>query len=469
MNDRADWPGALLGTDDLEALADAPGQRLTVELLPDGRMRAPNPQTRAILRDRLRNAEVLSTGRGWAVLRSLEPPTNEPPPEREVVVTGSLGDSGISVIDFIGFLATGYQTGVLTASSGELERSVYFAKGDVVWAATNAPDERLGEFLVARGKLTRDQLHAVISQTGNTKIGRTCVERGFISAHTLWIMIQAQLQEIFARLLSMNGGLWAFARVKAEVLAESQFQISTQGLLVEALRRLDELQVYRQRVRSAKLRVQRVRPGVDGQVQTGDLVLRLEPSLKEEATQLLRALPGSATILELMRLLGKGEFEVTRIVYHLLRANLLEIVHDVDTGPIPRRTAVSKTEAKEVLDIYSMALREMFEAVSRISRLPQFSAAIGDFLRDESGNGAYAALLRSVQLHADGSLDEEPIYAAVEALSMNAQGLSDALSELLFFALFQATELLGRRKGDDLARRIKMIHGLLTQTRPATP
>jgi hypothetical protein len=104
-----------------------------------------------------------------------------------------------------------------------------------------------------------------------------------------------------------------------------------------------------------------------------------------------------------------------------------------------------------------------------VNRLPQFVAAIADFLRDETGDGDYAGLLKAVQIHSDGGLDEEAIYSAVDHLGLNAQGLSDALSELLFFALFQATEVLGRRRGDDLARRIKMIHGLLTQTRPQSP
>jgi hypothetical protein len=64
----------------------------------------------------------------------------------------------------------------------------------------------------------------------------------------------------------------------------------------------------------------------------------------------------------------------------------------------------------------------------------------------------------------DGSLDENGLIQHLNGLSTTTQDLSDALSEVLFFVLFQATEYLGRRRGDDLARRVKLILGLLANT-----
>ena len=61
----------------------------------------------------------------------------------------------------------------------------------------------------------------------------------------------------------------------------------------------------------------------------------------------------------------------------------------------------------------------------------------------------------------DGSLEEDSVLRGVVQGAVPAEALRDALSELLFFVLYQATELLGRRRGDDLARRVKMIHNML--------
>ncbi|MCK6550971.1 DUF4388 domain-containing protein [Myxococcota bacterium] len=453
---------------DVEVVLPDDDARLTLELLPDGRLRAPAPDTRELLRHRLRKAEVLRTGPRWAVLRTLDVPESVDDSvgfEREVIAAGTLGERGISLIDFIGFIANGQLTGVLSAASGDVTRSVFFFRGDVVWASSTGTQDRFGEFLLSRGKVTREQLAAAV-RDGEKRIGRACVERGFLSAHELYGLVQAQLTEIFDRLLAMDVGMWFFTRVSQETLAASQIHLSTQGLLVDALRRLDEMQIYRQRVRTPNVVVQRVKgqkPGASGgasEAPTDDLVAQLDESVRANAGQLLRHLPGSATILELMRICGRGEFEVTRTVYHLLRRGIVEIVPQQETGPIPRRlTAISKTEAHEVISIYSMAFREMFEEVARMGRAAELQMAANAFLRDEST--AYAHLLRAASLAPDGTIDESAMLGALAELAISSQELSDALSELLFFVLFQATEFLGRRRGDDLARRVKLILGML--------
>ncbi len=452
---------ALPSTDDLEALSDD-DRRLIVELLPDGRMRAPEQATRDILRDRLRRAEVLPTGHGWAVLRALAPSeVSDDKAQRQVVAAGTMDEAGLSVIDFIGFLASGYQTGVLTVSTGDVERSIYMHNGDVVWASSSAPDDRLGELLVTRGKISREQLDEVL-EGGERRIGQRCVDLGFIAAHDLWSMVQAQLKEIFDRLLAMESGVWSFARVSEEVLAESQIHMSTQGLLVDALRRLDELQVYRQRIRSADVVVERKTSANAADVSdTQEGLERVTKELRTDGAQMLAVLPASASIRALMRLVGKSEFEVTRTVYHLLRANLVEIVAQ-ETGPIPRRNPITSKQAAEIIEIYSMAMREMFEEAARIHKAALLHKTTADFLRDEASGTQFTAFYKTVRVDTDGSLDAARILANLESADLEPQQLSDALSEVMFFILFQATEVLGRRRGDDLARRVKMIHGMLS-------
>lgn len=453
----ADLKNVLRGTDDLEALTDDE-RRLIVELLPDGRMRAPEQATRDILRDRLRRAEVLPTGHGWAVLRSVGPSeVADEKAQREVVAAGTMDESGLSVIDFIGFLASGYQTGVLSVTTGDAERSIYFHNGDVVWASSSLEEDRLGELLVTRGKIDRQQLDEVLRE-GEQRVGRRCVEHGFLSAHDLWAMVQVQLREIFDRLLAMDSGIWSFARVSEQVLAESQIHLSTQGLLVDALRRLDELQVYRQRVRSADVVVQRkTEDGAEDPKALGHVA----EEAKEDAAALLAVLDSSTTIRALMRLLQKSEFEVTRTVYHLLRANVVEIA-SLETGPIPRRPPVTAKQARDVLEVYSLALREMFDEVARVGKAALLRKTAREFLFDEASGTQFTAFYKNVHLLPDGSIDTRRILDALERSEVEIQQLSDALSELMFFVLFQATEVLGRRRGDDLARRVKMIHTMLS-------
>jgi len=449
-------------TDDLERLAELDVD-WQVEMKDDGRLLSPSPVVQEELGVRLRRAELFPTSPAWTVFRSMElSASREPPAPREVVCCGTLGENGLSLIDFMGFLATGYQTGVLTVASDDAQRSVYVHEGDVVWASSTVPEDRLGAFLLRRGKITREQLSTAM-RGGQSPLGRACVEYGFLAAHELWSMVQAQLTEIFDQILRTEVGLWTFSRISSEALAESRIHLSTQGLLMDALRRLDEMKLFRQTIRSSQALVQR--RAVPEGTETADLVANVRDVDAGEAEDLLRQLPRSATIQELMRYLGRGEFEVTRLVHHLLRANIVELVNPEPAAVAPRRTdCVGMARARDVIDVYSMALREMAEQLTEAGRADALLDGARGFVQDPTNR--HAPLLSAVELGADGRIVETPLLAATARQGASVQELSDALSELLFFVLFQATDLLGARRGDDLARRVKVILELLSKDDP---
>jgi hypothetical protein len=354
-------------------------------------------------------------------------------------------------------LAQSAATGVLTVATPEdVERSIFFYNGDVVWAASTAPEDRLGEFLLRRGKITREQLQLAIAD-GGKKIGRACVERGFIAAHELWGMVQAQLTETFNKLLGSESGTWFFARLSTEILADSQIHLSTQGLLVDAVRQLDEMRMFRQKIRSADATINRVR-GLAPEAEAA-LFGKLDKSIRKSASALLTHLTRPLSIHEIMRLMGTGEFDATRLVHDLLKEKIIEVVQVTGTGPIPRRAALSQAEAHEVINVYSMALKEMYAEMKRAGQLHALSDSVLSFLRDPENSDS--SVLQQVALYPDGTIDEASLLTAATSHGIGVQELSDALSELMFFVLFQATEYLGQRKGDDLARRVKMIHGML--------
>jgi hypothetical protein len=440
--------------------------RMTVELLPDGRMRAPHANARDLLRDRLKQARLLPCAPGWLVLRA-EGESRVPPPADapEVVAAGVLGPQGISLIDFVGFLETGDGTGVLTVARRELERALFLRKGTLVWATSTEAEDQLGALMVRRGRLTEEQRVLLEADpTGRSHLGQAAVQRGFITQDAAAEMMHAQLVEIFDHMLAMSEGIWTFARVPEGALDHAPLQISAQGMLMDALRRMDEMMVFRQRIRSSAVRLARVgRQSATRQESgptTADLVHRMEGEVRDFAEALLSALSAPASVAELMRKLGCSEYEATRSAYHLMRANLVQVVPDAAVTP-KAGPGVDEAEARGIIHVYSMAIREVFDDVTRLGQAATLRAATRAFLADEAGSGGYAHLLRNVVLLPDGTLEVDSVLRGLTSSLVPAQALNDALSELLFFVLFQATELLGRRRGDDLARRVKMIHNML--------
>lgn len=434
-------------------------QPLTVELMADGRLRAPRQRTRELLRVRLQRAELLPTSPEWALFRNLERGLGQIQDHsggREVVLAGTLGPSGVSLIDTIGFLASGLQTGVLSVIEGEVERSVYFSSGDVIWASSTAPEDGIGEFLVRRGRLTGTQL-AAMARESPERIGRASVERGFISSHDLWAMVQAQLMEIFDHIIQAERGLWTFSRLDADALANSQVQFSTQGLLMDALRKLDEMRVFREVVRSPSSLVAWT-PEILNDEHPERLFLRVDASVKDDLIPIVPHLSGTLSIQDLIRLSGKGEFFVSRVIYHLHRARLVTVRESTPSLAPVAPAQLSKNEARDLIQVYSMAIAEIMNELDAPG-IEALSASAQAFLTDP--NTPFAHVLTHVGLGRNGHIDADPLLIALAQTSVSLLELSEALSELLFFLLFEATEALGPRRRDDLARRVRMIHGML--------
>lgn len=471
MERRPDWSsdvsplegvGELASTGDL-VLHDHT-EPMHVELDADGRLKAPRDRTRQLLRTRLMRAELLPTGLGWAVLRTLG---TTPAPslraraelEREVVMAGTLGEAGLALIDVIGFLAQGQQTGELTVTTDDVVRSVFLLRGDLVWASSTAPEDTIGELLVRRGWMTKAALAELLA-TDPARVGRLSVERGLVAAHELWGLVQQQLREIFEAALAVERGVWAFARASEESFAASQVILPTQALLLDAMRRLDELRLYREVVRSATTEVRKVEPPPDVRHDTA----RLEQAERDLLASVYRSIRGPANVLALMHASGRSEFEVTRAVYRLCQLGLVAVVEErtsTSAGVVHPRPSrpLSHPEAHHIVGIYSLAMREVFGELGRTHETEPLHAAVRGFLAHAPV--PHAAVLGGARLGPDGALDERSLVAALAPHDVTAAQVAEALSELLFFALFEASEALGPRRRDDLARRVKMIQGML--------
>ncbi|MFO0727222.1 MAG: DUF4388 domain-containing protein [Myxococcota bacterium] len=440
-------------------ISDA-GEALLVEMLSDGRLRAPKERTREILRERLSKAEVLPTGPGWAVLRPFgaSPPSSSrarAEQEREVVMVGALGEASLALIDIMGFLASGLQTGVLSVHTDGVERSVYLLRGDVVWTSSSSSADRIGEFLVRRGKITPAQLaQATAAAPGH--VGRACVERGFIAAHDLWRMVQENLRDIFEKVLAAERGMWSFGRIAEDQLGGSGVILPTQGLLLDAMRKLDEMKLYRDLIRSTATLIRRLPAPADAEGRLG----RLEPHEKAQILALHAQLPASATVQDIMRSTGRGEYDVTRTLVHLARARLIEVLED-ELSPLAGRAGagIKKHEAHDLAVIYAMAIKEIYGEAERTGHREALHISVRGFLNHPPEK--HVPVLRTVHLGHDGAVDAAGIAEAIEKLPLTRGDLVDAFTELLFFALFEVSSVLAQKQRDDLARRVKMIQNMV--------
>lgn len=376
------------------------------------------------------------------------------------------GDAGaFPLADLVAFLGQSRWSGVLRISMPGAERSLLLKDGEVRSAASDSQSDRIGEVMVRLGHVTRAQLDQVLNEAPPSRLGKVMVERGFIKAHDLYKCLNEQIAEIFhGMMLTKEGSFVLIDQEIEEKALTHNLSLSMQGLLMDSIRKIDELAQFRKRIPHGRLFVVRKKAS-DGKLEAN-----------EEA--LLRSVDGLRTVLELGQLSKVSEFEATRIIYRLLEGGYVQISQvpsPVPGAPLPpmmttpsgvtRVPVVGLTSAldeRKVLNVFNVIFREVRDEVAARGNLDLFINSANAALK---GNGVSTSpVLAGLAFKPDGTLDDAAVIAQFAQLTAEGQmgseplmSLKQALSDVMFFLLFQAGELLESRADEDLARRVKEL------------
>jgi len=232
--------------------------------------------------------------------------------------------------------------------------------------------------------------------------------------------------------------------------------VDTQSLLMDAIRRIDELGLFASRIPSAQAFVRRRDP-VNAVV--------LQP-LEELVLSLV---DGKRRVAAVARAARLGEFEAIKVLFHLAEAGYVEATAE----PAPVRPPAPPDPAT-LVEALNDTYRMVVAAIQPTGRADAFFAGLRRFVADPKSR--FAPLWSRVALEPDGAVDEIALLGNLAALGPRALAaidpsaspskiLSDALHEFLFFALFQAGERLPRAEDDALAASVKRRLALLGELR----
>jgi hypothetical protein len=131
-----------------------------------------------------------------------------------------------------------------------------------------------------------------------------------MTAEELPRAMRHQVVEIFLGLLVAQSGAFLFLRGVDAARLPSTFALDTEALLLDGLRRLDEMELFRARVPGLHVRPRRTgKPELDG--------------VSAEAQLVLGMAEGALTLGQIAAASALGEFETMRVVYRLLVAGLV--------------------------------------------------------------------------------------------------------------------------------------------------
>jgi len=413
---------------------------------PGGRLGA-DPELGTQLRPRSGAFQLLPSNPDFLLaLRS--PPLGGQSDRPRVVLVGDA--SGFPLSDLIAFLGQSRWTGTLRVHSPGGERAVTLQEGEVRAASSEDPTDRLSEVLVRMGHASRSDVEEALRDNPPSRVGRVLVERGLLQSHDLWACVSHQVSEIFQTIVLAREGAFTLVDQEPEDRMGPSLQLSTQSLLMDAIRKIDELQHFRQRIPHGRVYVTKKRPS-DGKLQPDE-------------DRLLALANGQRTVLELAQASKLSEFDATKIIFRLLEggyATVSELKHGEVAAPTRGRAASRGAESEPAVRVVA-TFDEIF---GEIAREVASKGMAREFL--EAANAALASrslsespVLIGLTLGADGRFDARKVLdmygrARPSLGSEPVASLRQALSDVMFFLLFQAGEMLESRADEDLARRVK--------------
>ena len=242
------------------------------------------------------------------------------PADFDAALAGDLGL--ISIADVLLLLQDRGYTGAVTLSHGRARMEIYLGQGRIEFAgAQGVADEfLLGRFLISGGYIGQDVLGKVIEDRKNEDsrelLGAYLCARGLLSVTGLRKAMAKQTAALVFESLRWGSGHFTF-RVQPELPAvarEAGLALPVDGLILEGLRRVEEWRVIEQEIGDFDMSFVRNEDKLSS-FGRGQL-------LREEAI-IADLVNGRNTVRDLIQISKMGSYDVTQILFRLLRSKLI--------------------------------------------------------------------------------------------------------------------------------------------------
>lgn len=237
-----------------------------------------------------------------------------------MAIEGPLRELGIH--DVFQILDLSRKTGTLSVTSELRDNSgrVLFRNGRVIGANIKSNPHRIGDLLVRKGRVTEADIgRALAAQreaAGQRRLGDFLVDFGVITAKELEREVREQVETVVFELLSWSEGYFRFEDGGTPEHEGSIVSISTESLLMEGARRIDEWSRIADRVPSLQC-VPVIAPVSEDSAPRMDLL--------PGEWEVLSSIDGVMDLRQISETLVRSDFDVARIVYGLVSTGVVEL------------------------------------------------------------------------------------------------------------------------------------------------
>jgi len=241
-------------------------------------------------------------------------------PDEPPTQSGTLASR--SLCNLFHWLAENRESGRLDITREPVRKSVFFEEGHPVFASSNIESERLGEFLVARGEMSREQHAEVLDFAARKGIRFTeaILALDVCTANQFFTFLSAQVRDRILDLFTWTAGSFAFYRNLKPADPVLPLNLLSHTLIHEGIQERLPLGIVRRKMRDlGQRRVRRHGDGIPADLHLSGRQLRIVRTIEDERP----------TVAELVQR-ERDEEWIFRLLYMLVEIERLELEDAVE-------------------------------------------------------------------------------------------------------------------------------------------
>jgi hypothetical protein len=243
----------------------------------------------------------------------------------------------MSLPDLLQWLGTSRKTGTLQVEFNKVGKLIHVKDGQIMGCSSNDPAQRLGHFLLSRGRITEEHLRQALTAQERTgrHLGRTLVEMNILSAEELGKYLEDKAEEIIFSMFDWNEAVFRFHETLNEQDHVFPVSLRVEDVLLRGLKRYDEMREIRSVLNDPGMVLRRTERQPPQEVFDNRM-----------ARTLYEACDGERTVAEILLHVHGSEYVVTKFLYELHRNGLVQVagVKPVASG-LPRAAATAAPTA----------------------------------------------------------------------------------------------------------------------------
>jgi Domain of unknown function (DUF4388) len=321
------------------------------------------------------------------------------------MLKGTLDD--FTLPDVFRLMSLARKTGALEVQRSAGNGKVYFRDGEVYFAESSLTRIPLGQKLVRSGVITESQLMKAldIHKEQGLRLGDVLVAEDIVDSEQLLDAVRSQIEDAAFDLLRWELGEFAWESGEG-IEPEVPIMVSVENLIMEASRRLDELEIILRKIPSEDAVL-----GMAAAPPVGAVEINITP----EEWRILVQVNGQRTVAEIAESLDVETLDAMKSLYGMVSTGLIEVVGGVPEGWQPPAEEDEEPELEEASSPFEPAAvsgeietrggpaEVRSEAVPDEAQAPPESDEVGADEYDSPDPG---------ELTTAGPTDEEDAFAA---------------------------------------------------------